>query len=192
MKGSLLPKNTSRLTSALRVVNQLLRLKVYLQSIMRKFLVLLMLMVGFNSCVQDNCNGVLCYNDGVCVQGTCTCLSGYEGTQCERKWTEKFAGTWQASDTYFRDTVTNKYDLEILIGDAVDSFFLVGLTDTLDSIVCKRTGFYQFTFGENIIDTNLTIKSGIGTISNNGQTVTGVYSFTFLDSSVNTNFKWQR
>jgi len=34
------------------------------------------------ACSKDPCAGNLCRNDGVCVDGTCNCLEGFEGADC--------------------------------------------------------------------------------------------------------------
>jgi len=32
---------------------------------------------------QDPCDGIICLNGGICVNGVCVCDTGYSGTQCE-------------------------------------------------------------------------------------------------------------
>lgn len=49
---------------------------------MKKLLFLLLPMLTVMSCVDDPCDGILCYNDGYCVDGTCECPLGYTGEDC--------------------------------------------------------------------------------------------------------------
>ncbi len=48
----------------------------------------------FTACNGDKCKTVVCAYDGVCNNGTCTCKSGYEGTNCETLTRDKFTGNW--------------------------------------------------------------------------------------------------
>lgn len=52
-----------------------------------------------------DCQSVVCYNGGTCAGGVCTCPTGYEGANCQREWSLKFAGTWEAviTKTYTSD-----------------------------------------------------------------------------------------
>ena len=38
----------------------------------------------YSSCSKDACNGVSCKNGGACVNGICSCPTGYTGTACEQ------------------------------------------------------------------------------------------------------------
>lgn len=50
---------------------------------MKKLLLLLsIVMLTFSSC-KDKCDDVNCDNDGICVDGTCNCLPGFSGENCE-------------------------------------------------------------------------------------------------------------
>ena len=46
------------------------------------------------SCTQDKCKSITCSNGGVCNTGSCTCPTGYEGTNCESLSRDKFTGNW--------------------------------------------------------------------------------------------------
>ena len=47
-------------------------------------LISVMTMVVFAACIeQDPCDSIECLNDGICVDGTCICESGYSGKYCE-------------------------------------------------------------------------------------------------------------
>jgi len=53
-------------------------------------------MSTFTSCMPDPCETVVCQNGGTCVEGTCECPDGYEGTNCETATVDKFVGTYTA------------------------------------------------------------------------------------------------
>lgn len=55
--------------------------------------------VLYTSCNKDACKSVVCNNGGTCVNGTCSCATGYEGTNCDTKSTTKFIGSWGVTET---------------------------------------------------------------------------------------------
>ena len=54
--------------------------------------------VLYTSCSKDACKDVTCQNGGTCSDGNCTCVTGYEGTNCETASRTKFIKQWSASD----------------------------------------------------------------------------------------------
>ena len=44
--------------------------------------VVLTIMFTVQSCTDEPCEGVTCFNGGVCVDGTCDCAPGFGGTDC--------------------------------------------------------------------------------------------------------------
>ncbi|MEZ5017149.1 MAG: calcium-binding EGF-like domain-containing protein [Flavipsychrobacter sp.] len=156
------------------------------------FAVLLLVAIIFSSCIRDNCGGVSCQNEGVCVQGTCACLSGYEGDNCEKWWTDKFDGKWKVTDV--NGSLTQTYDLNI-VSSLKDTFLIFGLVDSIDTdtVYCIRKSYYAFDIlAKTMVDTTKKIESGSGTINKENNTVTGLYSFAFGDSVVATKFTWAR
>ncbi len=55
--------------------------------------------VTYTACNKDECKDVVCLNSGVCNGGTCSCPTGYEGSDCGRKSNAKFVGTWSVTET---------------------------------------------------------------------------------------------
>lgn len=55
------------------------------------------------------CEDVVCLNGGACSDGVCHCAYGFEGVHCETKWSDKFIGTYKASDECY--TGSNQYYL---------------------------------------------------------------------------------
>ncbi len=52
-----------------------------------------------SSCTTDKCEGVICQNGGTCNDGSCACTTGYEGTNCQTRISEKFIGTYGGTET---------------------------------------------------------------------------------------------
>jgi hypothetical protein len=145
------------------------------------------------SCIKDTCSNTICNNGGVCVNGNCACPTGFEGEQCSDVWNAKFTGTWHAADVYFKDTAHRRYDIQITTDTLRDSFYINGFADTLNKILCLRTSYNNFSMiNEQFVDSNLTIKSGNGTLDATGHKVTGVYSFKNRDTIITSSFTWVR
>ncbi len=64
---------------------------------MLRFIICLSSLVLFFAC-SDPCSDVTCLNDGVCIEGSCDCAEGYEGTTCETEKRENLLGTWSTND----------------------------------------------------------------------------------------------
>jgi hypothetical protein len=71
--------------------------------------------ITYNSCTPDKCKAIACAYGGICKDGTCLCLAGYEGTQCEITTRDKYIGTWTVFEngTY---TSNSQYDIAIKDG----------------------------------------------------------------------------
>lgn len=53
------------------------------------------------------CENVICLNGGTCTDGVCNCAVGYEGTNCNKKWSDRFVGNYKATDECY--TGSNEY-----------------------------------------------------------------------------------
>lgn len=143
-------------------------------------------------CIKTGCDNTSCLNDGVCVQGNCACLAGYEGDDCGSLWADKYKGDWQAADNYPKDV--NKHTYVVSVGVVgKDTFTLGNLMDSLSVIYCYRESTRTFNMiGAANADSSIVVKSGSGDIDATGSTVTGSYSFTLNDSSITTYFSWKK
>eukprot|EP01012_Entosiphon_sulcatum_P062211 TRINITY_DN88408_c0_g1_i1.p1 TRINITY_DN88408_c0_g1~~TRINITY_DN88408_c0_g1_i1.p1 ORF type:complete len:175 (+),score=9.51 TRINITY_DN88408_c0_g1_i1:49-525(+) len=157
----------------------------------------------YASCIKDKCGIVVCNNGGVCVDGTCTCPTGYEGTSCSKMWNEKFSGRWNVSDSMAKTSVAGyKYEISVDGLSAKDSFYINGFADTMSvQVLCRKTAYRIFAFTEQKIDSFLTIKGGTGTLDSTTGIVYGNYSFlrkipqaggSTKDTTVTVYFSWKR
>lgn len=156
------------------------------------FVLSIFVLTAYTACVKDKCAGIYCANGGVCVDAVCACARGYEGSSCEKKWLDKFTGTWQARDAYYKDTSYNMYTLQVsTVSSKLDTFLITGFADSL-SVLCKRDSINRFSFipDQKIKDTVYVIKTGYGRLDVAGGKVSGVYTFKLGDTLITTNFTW--
>lgn len=95
----------------------------------------------YTSCNKDKCKDVVCQNGGTCSEGTCTCVTGYEGTNCETAMRAKFVKTWSASDkeatttttvpTYISAIVAGSTVTDVKISNFSNAFFLADVLGTV-------------------------------------------------------------
>jgi len=72
------------------------------------FIGLLSLITISNSCT-DKCKDVNC-NNGICIEGNCSCDFGWMGKNCDTKRSAVFYGEWTGELDCVNDTVTFKID----------------------------------------------------------------------------------
>ncbi len=125
--------------------------------------------IGLVSCDTDACKDVTCDNGGICVDGTCVCEDGYEGTNCETEERTEFIGTYNVTEactsgnyTYSITATTSGTDVtSIIITNFGD--YGVNVSATVD--------------GDNITIANQTV--GGGTFSGTGQISGNVLTITY-------------
>lgn len=135
---------------------------------------------SLNSCT-DACKDVVCQNGGTCVDGSCDCAAGYEGTNCETETRAKILGTFQVEENC---TVTGPAQYNVTISSSS--------ADVLNVIVTPFGG-YTGASGTLKLDGSTLTLSGItgttllftgfsGTVNASGSTITGV-SYTVSDGT---------
>ncbi len=120
--------------------------------------------VTYTSCTKDACKGVVCNNGGTCVSGSCSCPSGYEGTNCQNKTRDKFIGSWAGSDVCGSGT----YTITLNIG--------ASSTSDINALISNPGGF-----GTNVTITGTVTGTNTITFSNasvgGGRTLSGTMTF---------------
>ncbi len=136
--------------------------------------------VTYTSCNQDDCKDVVCQNGGTCSGGSCTCPSGYEGSNCETASSAKFIGTWNVSEPSCGGNYTN------IVSQGTSSttiiFSNLGNFSTAAAVVASADD--NTLLISNFTDATGRKFSGSGTFSSNGFSVT--YTVTYTDNTSET------
>jgi len=103
-------------------------------------LALFFTVVLFQSCEDDACEGVTCLNDGICLDGTCDCSTGYSGADCGTHCSEDIIGTWDITSGMSANCNLVSYTLA---AGATDRKILITITDD-GGIMASGTGTLSF------------------------------------------------
>lgn len=150
--------------------------------------IILFIAVSYSSCIKDNCTGIVCQNNGICVEGVCTCAPGYFGASCEQTWSTRFLGTWQVTDTIVKKPGTLiTYAIHITNADTGKPYTFV--TDNFagfaDSMAAARQTHVNFAFNDRIVDSTVTINTATGKLDTLTNTLTAYYTLKKGDSVFN-------
>jgi hypothetical protein len=147
------------------------------------------LATGISSCVTDKCKDVVCQNDGICIEGTCDCPTGYEGTFCDTKANAKFVGTWSTNETCGGSTGT---PYSVTIAASTDPTIIS--MENLGNYSCT-SGSYSVpgTISGSTITVNSTVTAcstlftGTGTLNAAGNSIALTYAATYGSPSTTDN-----
>jgi hypothetical protein len=79
-----------------------------------------------SSCAtDDSCGTVSCLNQGLCANGTCLCLDGFEGESCELVTRDRLVGTYNGQEVC-TDVAPYTYPLFIAEGTEGAASILIG------------------------------------------------------------------
>lgn len=131
------------------------------------------IVAGFFSCKKDKCHSVLCYNNGTCHEGACTCAIGYEGTTCQTASNSKFIGNWSATEQLTTGEVTHQYAVSITEGnDGINSVTIINLLNSsvlspIQATITNGNGLYIAAqqLGGSVVYGSGSISSGFLTFS---------------------------
>lgn len=151
------------------------------------------LAVTTTSC-GDKCKDVEC-NTGTCLDGTCECGDGYEGTNCEIEWSAKFLGSYLGSDVVTASTAGTALGTYNLSSPAVvtrksESVITIanfgGFASICDATIDRPSSSTASAEDLTINYTDPTGRKFVGTASLSGNTLSGQYVVTFSDNSTDT------
>jgi len=60
---------------------------------------LLLITILLFGCKKDPCKDVDCLNGGTCIDGTCQCAAGFEGSECDTESRQALIGTYDVVET---------------------------------------------------------------------------------------------
>lgn len=127
----------------------------------------------------DPCKDIICKNDGVCEEGTCNCLPGFQGEHCEQRWQEKYEGVWAAQDSsdgrFTTFTVTIRPSLTLHTAIVMDSFWTYKANNILVHLTNENT--LVFEDEQNVYPgyhENYILKKGDAKVNDQGR-ITGMF-----------------
>ncbi len=140
------------------------------------FLIGAFLSVTTTSC-GDKCKDVEC-NTGTCLDGTCECGDGFEGTNCEIEWSAKFVGEYLGFDKCGPDTynLTKPAKVTRVSETSVKIENFGGFDSFINATVSSSDG----------LTINTTDPAGrvfVGTASVSSTKITGSYKVTYSDGT---------
>lgn len=161
---------------------------------LRRYTLMLILpaIMFFAGCIQDECTTVKCWNNGVCVNGTCACPYGYEGDFCEDRWYEKFTGAWQVNESDRAGILQQQYTIANVTFRNTDSFMVTGFRNNNDTIVCVRKAFETLTMLAKKFPNGDSLISGEAILQDQGSKVTGLYSLYKDSVAIGVSFTWTK
>ncbi len=72
------------------------------------------LVVVYTSCSKpDKCKAIACANGGVCIDGVCKCLPGYQGPNCDTVSRDQFIGLYEVTETGTVTTISRNYAIAL-------------------------------------------------------------------------------
>lgn len=134
------------------------------------------------SCNTDACKNVECGANGVCLDGTCACDAGYEGTGCADEWATKFLGTYTGTDGC-GGNLTKPVTVTRLSPSTVRITNFGGFDSYVDATIELGNGATtaEVISLNNYLDPAARKFSGTGTIS--GNTINISYVVTYSDNT---------
>jgi len=117
---------------------------------------ILFIMLVFNNSCTDECKNINC-NNGICIEGNCSCDFGWTGETCNTKISSKFLGNWSGILDCVNDTVSFLIEdvpneLQKIKMHSIDfSFDLRGIPLNFDTYVL--TANIDTTFTKFVMDT---------------------------------------
>ncbi len=138
----------------------------------------------------DNCKDVKC-NTGVCVDGTCECGDGYEGTNCEIIWSAKFAGTYTGSDVVTGGTAGNQGTYVLAPSCVITAknettlsmSNFAGFNSIVEATIDRPATSTESATQVTINFTDALSRKYVGTASLSGNTFSGNYVITYGDNT---------
>ena len=141
--------------------------------------------VVFTSCNPDACKDVVCNNDGVCNDGTCTCEAGFYGESCDLDANSAFVGTWSAREKANGATTFGTPYPVTVTADASDNklFYLKDYGNYLCTagsynVTASSNNGVDYSIASTACGTNFTGSGSLSTTGTSSQ-IDGTYTATY-------------
>jgi len=151
--------------------------------------------VTYTACIKDNCTSSLCANGGICVNGACACVTGYEGAHCDTLWSQKFSGAWKVAEATQDANGVTESGYTITVGPSTTGnvFLISRLENSQDSIYCTLNDNISFLVPiQSNADSTFYIQSGEGALDTTTGIVTMNYSYLQNGVSRTSTLTWTR
>lgn len=129
--------------------------------------------VVYTSCNKDECKDVVCQNGGTCTEGKCTCVTGYEGTNCETKSRDKFIGTY--AGTEICTVGSDSYSVIVSANSDAIKLTMTGLYNDPTApytAICSMIAVDSFSFSGSSSASAAVVFSGTGKLTGNSLKIT--------------------
>lgn len=127
--------------------------------------------VTYTSCNKDECKDVVCNNGGTCneTDGSCTCPTGYEGTNCDNLTRDKFVGTWTGSDACVTNGQNNTYNITMTINKS---------TQAIQALINNPGGFGTAITINGVVTATDKLSFTTQSVGGNGRILNGTMTLT--------------
>lgn len=134
--------------------------------------------VFYQSCKKDPCKKVFCANNGTCKDGTCTCPTGYEGSDCVALSRDKFVGTYEVNEDC-ANTTAAVYNISVsTLQSDISKVLIYNFNKRWSVPVFATVDKNTITIASQQPNNDGVSVVGSGTISADGKTVTMSYTIT--------------
>ena len=124
--------------------------------------------VTYTSCNSDDCKDVVCNNGGTCIDGNCSCPTGFEGSDCGTLARAKFLGTYTGSESCTLGT--DNYSVKVTEHSDKAKMNIENLYNE-NFVANANPDGNGFTIPSQSVGSSTTV-SGNGTISGNNISIT--------------------
>ncbi|RYD58331.1 MAG: hypothetical protein EOP56_05275 [Sphingobacteriales bacterium] len=161
------------------------------------------LSVGYMACKKDNaitsndpCAQMTCKNGGVCFKGSCTCIAGFDGKNCEIPWITPYPGTWDVTEKIVGSVASGnkgkerKYILTLQAHSKPHMLFMQNLAGNgsfkdVEAIIGGKSGRTptEFIINAKVFPNdpyNTRLARGFGSINSIGTMVSGQYVLAYI------------
>ncbi len=125
--------------------------------------------VTFTACNKDECKDVVCNNGGTCINGSCACATGYEGTNCSTNSASKVDGTYTCTETCQPPVTGGTWSSTVTVSSSDETNIVISNFGNSNTNVTALVDVNAITL--NATDVNGSQVTGTGTINGNVLTI---------------------
>ncbi len=174
--------------------------------------ILCFLLVAYTACKKKTtsspsgpCTGIVCQNNGTCLNGECQCIPGYEGLSCEKASNSRYLGKWNVTEKIIGSSKndnknkTKNYVLTIAKGEYnLDLLFnnLSNVYNGVKAVFSRKYNGTQVEYDSNLkfilninqpvegSANNAIISIGAGSVNDFGTDLTATFHVSYKEGSI--------